>query len=201
MRPHLEYASSVWDPYLKKNIEAIEHVQKFALKVCWKDWHSDYVTLLNATNVPPLAARRKALKLCQLFSILQGHSEFPDLPTSKRVSRYLNCIRSTNSATLTQPFAHTTLFQNFFSPLRLNYGTLYLLIYVPFSLCHILSRLYLLSVVLTVMYLFNSKIAHSLFLCFYVYVLFLCITSLLLDTRLVLAYMLSLMSGHNKFIM
>ena len=101
VRPHLEYASSVWDPYLKQNIEAIEQVQKFALKVCQKDWHSDYVTLLNITNVPPLAARRKALKLCQLFSILQGHSEFPDLPTSKRVSRYLNCIRSTNSATLT----------------------------------------------------------------------------------------------------
>ena len=64
VRPHLEYASSVWDPYLKKNIEAIEQVQKFALKVCQKDWHSDYVTLLNVTNVPPLAARRKALKLC-----------------------------------------------------------------------------------------------------------------------------------------
>ena len=45
------------------------------------------------------------------------------------------------------------------------------------------------------MYLFNSKIVH------YVYVFFLCITSFLLDTRLVLAYMLSLMSGHNKFIM
>ena len=53
VHPHLEYASSVWDPYLKKNIDAIEHVQKFALKVCQKDWHSDYDTLLNATNVPP----------------------------------------------------------------------------------------------------------------------------------------------------
>ena len=60
-------------------------------------------------------ARRKALKLCQLFSILQGHSEFPDLPISKRASPYLNCIRSTNSATLTQTFAHTSLFQNSFS--------------------------------------------------------------------------------------
>ena len=78
VRPHLEYASSVWDPYLKKNIEAIEHVQKFALKVCLKDWHSDYDTLLISANVPPLATRRKALKLCQLFTILQGYSEFPD---------------------------------------------------------------------------------------------------------------------------
>ena len=38
-------------------------------------------------------------------------------------------------------------------------------------------------------------------LCFYVYVLFLCTTSLLLDIRLVLAYLLSLMSGHSKVIM
>ena len=134
VRPHLEYASSVWDPYLKKNIEAIEQVQKFALKVCQKDWHSDYVTLLNVTNVPPLAARRKALKLCQLFSILQGHSEFPDLPTSKRVSRYLNCIRSTNSATLTQPFAHTTLFQNSFFP-----STIKLWNTLPFNICTLQS--------------------------------------------------------------
>ena len=31
VRPHLEYASSVWDPYgnLEKDIEAIERVQKF----------------------------------------------------------------------------------------------------------------------------------------------------------------------------
>ena len=79
----------------KENIDAIEHVQKFALKVGQKDWHSDYDTLLNSANVPPLAARRKALKLCQLSSIVQGHSEFPDLPTSKRASPYL---RSTNSA-------------------------------------------------------------------------------------------------------
>jgi len=31
---HLEYASFVWDPYLKKDTEAIERVQKFGLKVC-----------------------------------------------------------------------------------------------------------------------------------------------------------------------
>ena len=37
VHPHMEYACSVWDPYLRKNIDAIEHVQKFALKVCQKD--------------------------------------------------------------------------------------------------------------------------------------------------------------------
>ena len=29
----LEYASSVWDPYLKKDIKAVERVQKFAIKI------------------------------------------------------------------------------------------------------------------------------------------------------------------------
>ena len=141
--------------------------------------------MLSSTNVPPLAARRKALKLCQLFSIFQGHLEFPDLPTSKRASPYLNCIRSTNSATL---FAHTTLFQNsFFTSTIKPWNTLPLNIC---SHCHILSMLYLLSVVL--IFLFNSKFVHSVF---YAYVLFLCITSLLLGIRLVLAYLLSLMSG------
>jgi len=42
VRPHLEYASSVWDPYLEKDIEAIERVQKFGLKVCPKNWHCSY---------------------------------------------------------------------------------------------------------------------------------------------------------------
>ena len=146
---------------------------------------------------PPQVARRKALKLCQLFSILQGHSEFPDLPTSKRVSRYLNCIRSTNSATLTQPFAHTTLFQNSFFPSMIKlWNTL------PFNICTLQSLPHFKQAV-SIICCANSNVLKLCTLCFYVYVFFLCvcITSLLLDTRLVLAYMLSLMSGHNKFIM
>ena len=33
VRPHLEYASSVWSPYKKKDIEAIENVQKRATRM------------------------------------------------------------------------------------------------------------------------------------------------------------------------
>ena len=36
IRPHLEYAAAAWDPFLKKDIELIEDVQKLALKVCLK---------------------------------------------------------------------------------------------------------------------------------------------------------------------
>ena len=36
VRPHLEYTIPVWDPYLSKDIEAIESVQRFASQVCTK---------------------------------------------------------------------------------------------------------------------------------------------------------------------
>ena len=38
VRPILEYACPVWDPYTFKNIEQLESVQKFALKICAHRW-------------------------------------------------------------------------------------------------------------------------------------------------------------------
>ena len=38
IRPHLEYASQVWNPHLLKDINKIENVQKFALCLCTKQW-------------------------------------------------------------------------------------------------------------------------------------------------------------------
>ena len=33
VRPHLEYAVPIWDPYSVKNVNALEQVQRFALRV------------------------------------------------------------------------------------------------------------------------------------------------------------------------
>ena len=38
VRPHLEYACEIWDPYLAKDCQMIESVQKFASMVCLKQW-------------------------------------------------------------------------------------------------------------------------------------------------------------------
>ena len=38
VRPHIEYAAPVWDPHQLQNINKIENVQKFALRMCGKQW-------------------------------------------------------------------------------------------------------------------------------------------------------------------
>ena len=57
IRPHLEYASQLWDPYNKKDAEFLESVQKFACKVCLKCWDIDYQNMLNSLNLLPLSVR------------------------------------------------------------------------------------------------------------------------------------------------
>ena len=47
VRPHLEYATQVWDPHLQQNIGDIESVQKFALRICSKEWEKEYTKLLD----------------------------------------------------------------------------------------------------------------------------------------------------------
>ena len=92
IRPHLEYACSVWDPHLKRDIERLEGVQEFGLKVCLKWWECGYEELLHLTNLPSLATRRKYLKLCLFYNMVNGLATFPNLPTISRSTPYGNSI-------------------------------------------------------------------------------------------------------------
>ena len=47
IRPHLEYGCEVWDPHLVKDINALEGVQRFACKICSKQWHPQVEYPLN----------------------------------------------------------------------------------------------------------------------------------------------------------
>lgn len=64
IRPNLEYASIVWDPHLIKGHKVLENVQKFACRVCTKNWHTDYQSLLDGLYIPSMEARRKVMILC-----------------------------------------------------------------------------------------------------------------------------------------
>ena len=72
VRPHLEYAAPVWDPHLVKDITKLENVQKFAMKMCSKQWDMGYQDLLELSQLPALQNRRLYLKLCTLYKIIHG---------------------------------------------------------------------------------------------------------------------------------
>ena len=80
VRPHLEYATPVWDPHLLKDINSVENVQKYGLKMCLKRWDLGYQELLHLTQIPTLESRRIYLKLCTPFKIIHGLFPFtPDV--------------------------------------------------------------------------------------------------------------------------
>ena len=77
IRPHLEYASQLLDPYTNKGIQFLESVQKFACKVCLQQWNLDYDSMLQLLNFPPLSTRRNFLKLTTMYKIIGNFSYFP----------------------------------------------------------------------------------------------------------------------------
>ena len=77
VRPHLEYAAQVWNPHLEKDIQCLEKVQKFALRICTKDYHVSYEHLLDVFFIPSLRNRRLFLSLCSFYCIVKGLVHFP----------------------------------------------------------------------------------------------------------------------------
>ena len=76
VRPHLEHAVPAWNPYLSKDINSLESVQRFALKVCLKQWNTPYCQLLNQSRPPDLSTHHKHLSLC---NIVNGIHVYPNL--------------------------------------------------------------------------------------------------------------------------
>ena len=54
VRPHVEYAASVWDPHLQWNIQLLEKTQRFTCRMCTKTWDVSYEELLSTPNLPIL---------------------------------------------------------------------------------------------------------------------------------------------------
>ena len=114
LRPHLEYASSVWDPHLRKDIDLLEDTQKFALKVCNKSWNLSYEELLAKSNLPSLQGRRRQFKLCQAYNFINDLAFFPDAPLQTRYLRYNS--RTVHSQALIPIQTHSSQFQHSFFP-------------------------------------------------------------------------------------
>lgn len=72
VRPHLEYANQVWSPYLVKDIEAVENVQRRATKMVPGLKDLSYEERLRKLGLPTLAYRRSRGDQIETFKILTG---------------------------------------------------------------------------------------------------------------------------------
>ena len=114
MRPHVEYASIVWSPHFKNEDDALEKVQRFALRVCLRQWNLNHEELLLMSRLPTLRSRRTVARLCQLYKILSDMTDFPNSPVEDRDISYSS--RSVNSLSLVPFRFRTSLYQFPFFP-------------------------------------------------------------------------------------
>ena len=114
IRPHLEYCSPVWNPHLRKDIDQLERAQKFGLKVCLKDWSSNYNDLLQKGDVPNLSKRRTIATLSHLHKIVHDQTDFPGAPVVRRTFHYDS--RADNSLSLLPFRCKSSQFLNSYFP-------------------------------------------------------------------------------------
>ncbi len=71
VRPVLEYASSIWDPYTEQNISKLEAVQRRAARFVMRRYHntSSPTAMLEDMKWPSLQNRRRAARLSMLYRI------------------------------------------------------------------------------------------------------------------------------------
>ena len=73
VRPHLEYANSVWCPYKKGDTEIIEKVQKRATKLIISLKKLSYVERLKQLQLPTLKYRRLRGDMIEVFKIAHNY--------------------------------------------------------------------------------------------------------------------------------
>lgn len=116
IRPRLEYACTVWDPHKKLNIQALERIQRKAIRfVTSKYRNSDSpTTLMTALGIQSLEKRRKILRLKFLFKLYNRQLSLDPEPFLQPLVTRLT--RHRHEKSLTPYNARTNLFKNSFFP-------------------------------------------------------------------------------------
>ena len=90
VRPHLEYASPVWSPHLKKYQVALENVQRRATKLIKNLSLSSYKERFFQLGLPSLGYRRLRADMLQVYKIINNI----DLPSTNNLLEIGNCNRT-----------------------------------------------------------------------------------------------------------
>ena len=121
------------------DINKLENIQKFALRVSTKQWNSPYEDLMDVCHLPELRTRKNHLSLGLLHKIINEECILPNAPLTPYSSTYFT--RSHAGSTYALPYVRTNVLHNSFFHRALSlYGMLSLLMYqliLPFPLSNI----------------------------------------------------------------
>ena len=118
----------MWDPHLRKDIDLLESVQRFATKLCTKSWSAhSYDEHLHLLTLDSLSKRRAFLKLRHLYKLVHGQSVSYNLPINFS-NNSLYPTRFNHSLTLEVPFSHSNSYFIHFFVMQLGCGIHYLMI-------------------------------------------------------------------------
>ena len=112
VRPHLEYAVQFWCPYLKKDIEKIERIQRRATKLIPELKGKSYEQRLRELDIHSLETRRLRGKLIEVFKIL---NTFDNIDYRQFFRFDFNDITRSNGYKLCHKRFQTNIAKNFFS--------------------------------------------------------------------------------------
>ena len=117
VRPQLEYAAPIWNPYHKLQIQEVEKVQRTAARWTCRRWRntSSVGDMLDELEWPSLEARREQSSLTFLYKI---HSGTVSLDKDKYLTPAPNLQRTRASHDLqyTRYFAYSDALKNSFFP-------------------------------------------------------------------------------------
>ena len=116
VRPHLEYAVQAWSPYLAKDIEVLEKVQKRMVRQI-QGLHGTYEEKLSILGLTSLQARRERGDCIEAFKMLKGFTRVDYRVWLSLISREEGpqTRLSTDPLALNLPLSRLDLRKNFFS--------------------------------------------------------------------------------------
>ena len=74
VRPKLEYASVAWDPFLKKDISALERVQRKAARFCSQNYnrYASVTDMIEDLRWTTLEMRRRQFRFTLMYKLTHG---------------------------------------------------------------------------------------------------------------------------------
>ena len=116
VRPHLEYAAAVTNPYQSKYIQMLDRVQRWAARFVVGDFRckSSVTKMTQELEWESLAERRKTARLCQFYFIHNGESPNTFTKLQHRDTNYSSRHFTTDAYKVIE--ARTVRYQNSFLP-------------------------------------------------------------------------------------